>query len=130
MSPKVPGLKAVCIDCARPPELARWWADVLGWQVRPYTEEDLKLLAEQGHSGPEEDPAVPIDAPGDSGLTVWFNKVPEPKTVKNRVHVDIYGDVEDILAKGATLIRKRDAEIKWDILADPEGNEFCIFAPD
>jgi len=118
-------LKSVCFDCADAYRLARWWADVLGWQVRPYTEADLALLRERGHSGPEEDPNVAVDGP--HGFTLWFNKVPESKSVKNRVHIDIYGNVDELVSKGATILRRRDDEIDWDILADPEGNEFCVF---
>jgi len=47
--------------------------------------------------------------------------------VKNRLHRDIWGKTENLLAAGAHLIRKRDDEIDWDVLADPEGNEFCVF---
>jgi hypothetical protein len=56
-----------------------------------------------------------------------FSTVPEPKTVKNRIHWDVHGQVEDLLGKGATLLRLRDDEISWDVMADPEGNEFCVF---
>ena len=58
-----------------------------------------------------------------------FGAVPEPKTVKNRVHWDVRGDVDELLAAGARLLRRPDADIHWHILADPEGNEFCVFAP-
>ena len=56
-----------------------------------------------------------------------FAGVPEPKTVKNRIHWDVWGDTPTLLAAGATLLRARDDEIGWDVLADPEGNEFCVF---
>ena len=60
-----------------------------------------------------------------------FGAVPEPKTVKNRIHWDVWGDTSELLAAGATLLRARDDhEIGWDVLADPEGNEFCVFARD
>ena len=55
--------------------------------------------------------------------------VPEPKTVKNRLHWDVRGDVDELIAAGARLLRARDEEISWDVLADPEGNEFCVFDP-
>ena len=122
-------LKAVCIDCAHPHALARWWAPVLGYVVRRYTDEDVEWLRSKGLSGPEQDPAVALDPPNGAGPTVWFNKVPEPKTVKNRVHLDVYGDWQDIVARGATLLRP-PGEVEgedWVILADPEGHEFCVF---
>jgi hypothetical protein len=58
---------------------------------------------------------------------IVFGPVPEPKTVKNRIHWDVYGDTAELLAAGATLLRRKDTEIRWDVLADPEGNEFCVF---
>jgi hypothetical protein len=63
------------------------------------------------------------------GPLIWINPVPEPKSVKNRMHVDVVGDKAELLSLGATMVRARDEEIEWDILADPEGNEFCVFAP-
>jgi Glyoxalase-like domain len=59
-----------------------------------------------------------------------FNPAPEPKTVKNRMHIDVTGDTAALLAAGATLVRARAGDIRWDVLADPEGNEFCCFAPE
>ena len=124
-------LKAVCLDCAHPHALARWWAPVLGYTLRPYTDDDMEELRAQGLSGPEEDPAVALDPPDGAGPTVWFNQVPEPKTVKDRVHLDVYGDWADIVARGAILLRP-PGEVEgedWVILADPEGHEFCVFPP-
>ena len=57
-----------------------------------------------------------------------FVPVPEPKTVKNRIHWDVdTADVGQLVAAGATVLRERDDEIGWTVLADPEGNEFCAF---
>jgi hypothetical protein len=55
--------------------------------------------------------------------------VPEPKTVKNRVHIDVAtDDLDALVAHGATVLRaKGDDGLRWTILADPEGNEFCAF---
>ena len=54
--------------------------------------------------------------------------MPEPKTVKNRIHWDVSAAaVQPLLDAGATLLRARDDEISWHVLADPEGNEFCVF---
>ena len=71
-----------------------------------------------------------IEDPTGVGPAIWVNPVPEPKTVKNRVHLDVDGDRDALVAAGATLLRVRDAVIGWDVLADPEGNEFCCFAPE
>jgi hypothetical protein len=59
-----------------------------------------------------------------------FAPVPEPKTVKNRVHWDVTlvdATIESLVAAGARVLRDRDDEIDWWVLADPEGNEFCAF---
>jgi hypothetical protein len=72
---------------------------------------------------------VPIEDPAGQGPLIWINPVSEPKSVKNRMHVDVVGDKAELLSLGATMVRARDEEIEWDILADPEGNEFCVFAP-
>ena len=119
-------LKDICIDCHDPWGMAHWWADVLGYRVRPHTEEDLAKLREAGFAGPEEDPSIALDPVDEAGPGVWLVKVPEPKTVKNRVHLDVYGDLDVLLAKGATLVERLE---HWVVLADPEGNEFCVFDP-
>ena len=72
---------------------------------------------------------VPIRDPAGAGPLIWINPVPEPKSVKNRMHLDVTGDKSELIRLGAALVRARDDEIEWDILADPEGNEFCVFAP-
>jgi len=58
--------------------------------------------------------------------------VPEAKTTKNRVHIDVTtADVGKLLAAGATRLRsKGEDNLRWDVLADPAGNEFCAFTPD
>ena len=56
--------------------------------------------------------------------SMLFDPVPEPKTVKNRMHWDVYGDVAELVGRGATVL---DEQPRWTVLADPEGNEFCVF---
>lgn len=119
-------LKDVVIDCADPWTLAHWWAGVLGYRVRPYTAADLAGLAAQGVHRPEDDPSVAVDPVDGSGPGFFFNLAPEPKTGKNRVHIDVYGDPEQLMASGATLVRRLP---EWTVLTDPEGNEFCVFPP-
>jgi hypothetical protein len=59
-----------------------------------------------------------------------FVPVPEAKGIKNRIHIDVLADdLDALLDAGATLLRARDAEIGWDVLTDPDGNEFCRFEP-
>jgi hypothetical protein len=123
-------LKDIVIDARHPAGLARFWATVLGYQVRPYEQEDFAFLASIGRS-PESDPAVAIDPPdGVMAPSVFFNEVTELKTSKNRVHLDVWlpgRDIGPLVSLGATVLRSPDEEIDWWVVTDPEGNEFCAF---
>jgi Glyoxalase-like domain len=112
--------KDLCLDARDHQAMADWWCAALGY-VRKDTLDD----------GTPRERAwpVPIADPTGAGPLIWINPVPEPKTVKNRVHLDVVGDTAALLAAGATLLRARDDEVQWDVLADPEGNEFCCFPP-
>jgi hypothetical protein len=116
MSDSPARFKDLCLDAVDHLALAEWWCAAMGY-VRS--------------GGPDRDPAdpVPITDPTGAGPTIWVNPVPEPKDVKNRMHHDVDGDTAALLALGATLVRRRDGDIRWDVLADPEGNEFCVFPP-
>ena len=106
-------LYEIGVDSADPQAQARWWAGVLGADVGHDPEHDWWWL--------ENVPNLPFES-------VVFNAVPEPKTVKNRLHWDVdVESLEPLLAAGATLVRAKDEEIRWHVLADPEGNEFCAF---
>ncbi len=126
-------LRSIVFDCAKPSALARFWAEALGYTVRPYDQAEIDRLAALGYTV-EDDPSVVIDPPGE-GPTMWFNRVPEGKAVKNRVHLDVnldsLADVEHLVGLGATVLRPLDAvpQEPWLIMADPEGNEFCAFPP-
>lgn len=117
-------LKDICIDCADPWSLSHWWAEVLGYRVRPHAADDLAALQASGIAGPEFDPSIAVDPIDEPGPSFWFNRVSEVKQVKNRVHVDVYGDADDLLRRGATLVAREE---RWTVVADPEGNEFCVF---
>lgn len=108
--------KDLCLDANQHQALADWWCGVLGY-VRKEDMDERPL-----------DWPVPIVDPLGRGPLIWIVPVPEPKSAKNRMHMDIYGDARAILAAGATLVRARGGDIEWDVLADPEGNEFCVFA--
>jgi hypothetical protein len=111
--------KDLCLDALDDRALAEWWCTAMGYRLRLGTEGD-----ELGKwTGAIEDPSG-------AGPLIWINLVPEGKTLKNRMHHDVYGDVQELLALGATLVRSHDEEIRWDVMADPEGNEFCVFAPE
>jgi hypothetical protein len=128
-------LRSVVFDCARPAALARFWAEILGYRLRPYDEAELARLRAAGIEDLEDDPSVAIDPPGE-GPTIWFDRVPEGKVVKNRVHLDVNLDSREELDRlvrlGARVLRPFGtvSEDRWAILADPEGNEFCAFPPE
>jgi hypothetical protein len=105
-------LYEVGVDCVDPGPLARWWAEVLGGRL---------VDDERGFSYVDQIPGAPFDS-------IDFAPVPEPKTVKNRIHWDLTAEsAQPLIDVGATLLRARDDDIDWDVLADPEGNEFCVF---
>jgi catechol 2,3-dioxygenase-like lactoylglutathione lyase family enzyme len=109
-------LHGVVIDCPDPAAIATWWAGVFG--------ADLVHHYGEGYSTVE-------NVPGMSHVTLDFVPVPEPKTVKNRIHWDVTtADVGALVAAGATVFRKPDDEISWTVLTDPIGHEFCAFLPD
>src|SRR4051812_28010705 len=104
-----PRLKDLCADARHHQALADWRRAALGY-VRHHPDR------------PRRDPGLIID-PAGTGPDIWVNRVPEPRTVKNRVHWDVVGDTAALVAAGATVLRPRDDRIGWDVLADPEGNE-------
>jgi hypothetical protein len=116
---EVPAIRLyeLVIDSANPRAIAQWWADAFGARLGG------------GDDGEEWWWVDEIDgSPLDS---MSFVPVPEPKTVKNRIHWDVTAaDLQPLLDAGATLLRTRDDEIDWHVLADPEGNEFCVFVED
>ena len=111
--------KDLCLDAADRRALAEWWCTAMGYR--------LKLGTKGDYAG---EWIGAIEDPAGEGPLIWINEVPEAKALKNRMHHDVYGDVRELLALGATLVRARDEEIDWDVMADPEGNEFCVFMPE
>jgi predicted enzyme related to lactoylglutathione lyase len=108
----------ITIDCADARAQARFWAEVTGWSA---TERD----STPGHV----EYAVTPPTPGMPRL--YFTTVPEPKRAKNRVHLDLIppGDQQAELARLAGLgarVLDQPPDAGWIILADPEGNEFCL----
>jgi catechol 2,3-dioxygenase-like lactoylglutathione lyase family enzyme len=105
--------------------LGRFWAEALGWQVVG-DEPDQANLEPAGFNYP--DPAA---------LCIDILPVPEPKTVKNRVHVDLAttsaAHQANLVARlrdlGATPADVGQGDVPWTVLADPEGNEFCVLGP-
>jgi catechol 2,3-dioxygenase-like lactoylglutathione lyase family enzyme len=106
------------VDAQDPLALARWWAEVLGWQV---VEEDVDEIA--------------LQPPGAAATEWLFCRVPEAKQGKNRLHVDLRprdgsdqaAELARLRALGAiTVDVGQGADVTWHVLADPEGNEFCL----
>jgi hypothetical protein len=121
-------LVGIVLDCHHASNLARFWEVALGWRIRPYDQAEVARLAALGLT-PETDPMVAVDS-ADGSLVLFLQEVPEPKTVKNRMHVDVRlrdeAHLEELLRLGATVISEHGG---WRVLADPEGNEFCASGP-
>jgi hypothetical protein len=136
----------VTVDCADPHTLADWWAETLGWRVEPSDEAFIRRMISAGY-------ATESDTKRHNGVLVWkvgaainhpdgpqraprvlFQLVPEPKTVKNRTHLDVRIGTDDVeqtvaglIARGAKFLHNgQQGPISWVTLADPEGNEFCV----
>jgi Glyoxalase-like domain len=105
-------LHGLVVDSADPEAQARWWARIYG----------VGVTRNDGWFTLEGVPDMPI-------ITMDFVPVPEPKTVKNRIHWDVtVADVAPLVEAGAAVLREPGGDIHWHVLADPEGNEFCAFA--
>jgi hypothetical protein len=123
-------LHDVVFDCRHPASLARFWASVLdGYEVAPYDEAELERLRSKGIFDTEDDPMVLVERPGGPGPRYLFQLVPEPKVVKNRMHLDLRGDdpaaeLRRLVGLGARVL---DEHATWVVLADPEGNEFDLW---
>jgi len=138
----------IVVDAADPHALADWWAETLGWAVEPQDEAFIRRMIAEGY-------ATEADTITHHGALVWrggaairhpdhadsparsrilFQQVPEAKTVKNRVHLDVRvgadqaeAQVAELTARGATFLhRGSQGPHSWVTMADPEGNEFCV----
>jgi predicted enzyme related to lactoylglutathione lyase len=109
-------IKYVTFDCADPPRLAAFWAQVTGYSLVAEREDFAALAAP--------------DKRGVRGILFW--RVPEPKSAKNRVHVDLAAkdptaEIERLVAHGARTAEAREGNgARWTVMLDPEENEFCI----
>jgi hypothetical protein len=134
----------VTIDCSDPHGLADWWAETLGWQVEPQDEAFIRRMIDAGHASEADTTThrgalvwkegAAITSPDPGRPRVLFQLVPEAKSVKNRVHLDLRvgeerqeAEVARLVSRGATeLSRGSQGPHRWVVLADPEGNEFCV----
>ena len=113
-------LEQVVVDANDPVALGEWWANALGWVVVNDDPKEFEIRP------------TPEELPG-----LFFARVPEPKTVKNRVHLDLASQtlddqaaiVERLTSAGATPANIGQGEQTWVVLCDPEQNEFCVLAP-
>jgi len=137
----------VVVDSADPHSQADWWAETLGWTVEPTDEAFIRRMIDEGHATEAETTTHrgalvwkvgaairhPEDPAGGQRRRVLFQAVPEGKTVKNRVHLDVWvrddleGAVARLTGRGATLLHEgQQGPMHWFTMADPEGNEFCV----
>jgi hypothetical protein len=106
----------LCTDCSDPLRLAEFWAEVL----------DYKITDAEGDE-------VALQGPEGSGPQILFVKVPEAKTLKNRLHIDVNPvdreqdeEVQRLLELGARKVDIGQGDVTWVVMADLEGNEFCV----
>ncbi len=111
-------LTEIVVDCADTDRVATFWSAALGWE--PQRKEGFVWMSASGD-------------PTRGDLMLVFVPVPEPKTVKNRVHIDVNPrgcdqaeEVERLIGLGARRIDIGQGEVPWVVLADPEGNELCV----
>ena len=122
-------LSEIVFEADRPADLARFWAGLLdGYAVRAYDAAELARLAELGLS-PDTDPTVMVDGPGPS---LCFQRVPGRRYDNNRLHLDIAvvdreAEMRRLLGLGGRLVRRAAGYV---VLADPEGNQFCLTVAD
>ena len=118
-------IQCLTIDCHDPKLLGEFWQQVLSWRITH--ESDTEVVLEPPAGSPLENVAPDI----------LFLKVPDKKVVKNRLHLDLRPDDRDaevarIKKLGAVEVeigQSQDANTTWVVLADPEGNEFCVLQP-
>ena len=138
----------IAVDAAEPQALADWWAETLGWVVEPSDEAFIRKMIAAGYATDEDtithngamvwrDGAAirhPDELNGGTRPRILFQLVPEAKSVKNRVHLDlrvgeqnVEAEVAKLTERGATYLHKASQGPHWWVtMADPEGNEFCV----
>lgn len=123
----------VVVDCQDIAAQARWWADTLDWRIVYEDAHEVAVIRPDRSVEP-----VPADRWASQPPGLVFVPVPEGKVVKNRLHIDLapYVDddqsaaVERLVARGATRVDVgQPDDVSWVVLADPEGNEFCVLRP-
>jgi hypothetical protein len=122
----------VVVDCHDVKAQGYWWANVLGWDIA--YEADDEVVVAPPHLM-DESRSIPL---AERGPGLVFVPVPEGKTLKNRLHIDLapgpYDDQDAEVSRLESLGARRvdigqGNEVSWTVLADPEGNEFCVLSP-
>jgi predicted enzyme related to lactoylglutathione lyase len=116
-------LYSVVMDCTDHVAQGRWWAETLDWAISYQDDHELALEPTGG---------------AEAELALVLVPVPEPKAGKNRVHLDLTSTTNDeqdatvarLLRRGARRVDIGQSDVSWVVLADPEGNELCVLAPD
>src|SRR5207249_3029415 len=113
------------IDARRPRAIADFWCQVLGYRVTESTDEYVEIASWEPNAETVRAGVVPP--------TLVFAPVPEGKSVKNRLHIDVSPidatqeeEVDRLLALGARRVDIGQGDVGWVVMADPEGNEFCV----
>ena len=117
-------IDCVAVDCRDPRPLAEFWRRALDYEVEYSSYDDPE-------AGPDADPEVVIAPRDRRKARLGFFAVPEGKTVKNRLHLDLRsrdqaGEVARLESMGARRIDIGQGDVTWVVMADPEGNEFCV----
>jgi predicted enzyme related to lactoylglutathione lyase len=122
----------VVVDCHDVAAQARWWAEVLDWRIVYEDEEEFVIVPP--HAIDESRQFPPLER----GPGLVFVPVPEGKQLKNRLHIDLAplkdddqaAEVARLEALGAKRVNvgQADDKVSWVVLADPEGNEFCVLS--
>ncbi|HUY57771.1 MAG TPA: VOC family protein [Candidatus Micrarchaeaceae archaeon] len=123
----------IIIDSEDPLILAKWWAEVLDYHVAPPAEEGWVGISAAANR--DEGPREGAYRAAAQVPTIVFVPVSEPKTVKNRVHLDIWSidrtqdqEVAWLESRGARRVDIGQRDVSWVVMADPEGNEFCVLS--
>lgn len=125
-------IDSIVFDCSHPASLARFWCEVLDYEIAPYDDAEIAKLKAQGIDDVEDDPSV-LALPRTSGPRLFFQKVPEGKGAKNRMHLDVRlrdrAHLDRLIELGATVVSLWDND-KGVWLTDPQGNDFCAYIPE
>ncbi|WP_134772391.1 VOC family protein [Ornithinimicrobium flavum] len=128
----------VVVDSHDPQAQARWWAQVLDWVSAYDTPEEAVIVPRQALEEHEAGPVATLEDWMRRGQGLVFVPVPESKTLKNRLHIDLAphtsqdrdAEIQRLLDLGATRVDvgQDEGAVTWSVLADPEGNEFCVLS--